>query len=155
MAFIVLDVVPGTSYHHRNSSALYPAQRMEQEVYYDSAEAFTKVALSYAEIIGSLFILYNQYTASLTTAAANTIDAIKMKANKVKEQINNLLFVLSWVRSYTELSILYAEDLTVYIRRRNHFHPKRYRTVDSISHQDCDIWFGLSKHDLRRLLVQW
>ena len=76
-----------------------------------------------------------------------------MNADKVKEQLNHLLFVLSWVRSYTELSLLYTEDLTVYIRMRNRFQPERYRTVDSISHQDCDIWFRLSKHDLQRLLV--
>jgi len=73
-----------TSYHHRNSSALYTAQRMEQEVYYDSAKAFSEIALSYTEIIGSLFILYTRYTASLTTAAVNTIDAIKTKADKLK-----------------------------------------------------------------------
>ena len=144
-----------TNYHHRNSSALYPAQRMEQAVYYDTAEIFSDLSLSFAQIIATLLASYNQHMASLSIATANAIEAIQLKAKRIKEQIDHLLFVLSWLRAYSELSLLYAEDLTIYIRRRNRFYEKRNRRIDALTNQDCDIWFGVSKHNLRRLFVQW
>ena len=35
----------------------------------------------------------------------------------------------------------------------NRFLPPRYRTIDEISRGDCDIWFGISPFDLRRLFI--
>jgi hypothetical protein len=128
-----------TNYHHRNSSALYPAQRMEQAVYYDTAEIFSDLSLSFAQIIATLLASYNQHMASLSIATANAIEAIQLKAKQIKEQIDHLLFVLSWLRAYSELSLLYAEDLTIYIRRRNRFYEKRNRRIDALTNQDCDI----------------
>ena len=130
-----------TNYHHRNSYALYPAQRMEQAVYYDTAKIFAEFSLSFAQIIATLLASYNQHMASLSTATANTIEAIQSKANKIKDQINHLLFVLSWLRAYSEFSLLYVEDLTIYIRRRNRFYPKGNRTIDITRYPPVSIFW--------------
>ena len=34
-----------TNYHHRNSAVLFPAQRMEQAVYYNTAKIFAEISL--------------------------------------------------------------------------------------------------------------
>ena len=48
-----------TSREHRPSSTLTPAQIMEQEVYYESAEEALERSLILAQIIGLLLIMYN------------------------------------------------------------------------------------------------
>ena len=111
-----------TTYHHRNSSSLHPSQRMEQEVYYQSAEIFSEAALFYGHIIRLLLTIYQRYM-SVTHLPANIITVLRNKANKIKQKIQQLRFALSWVRCYSELALLYAEDLTVFIRRRNRFRP--------------------------------
>ena len=143
-----------TTYHHRNSSSLHPSQRMEQEVYYQSAEIFSEAALFYGHIIRLLLTIYQRYM-SVTHLPANIITVLRNKANKIKQKIQQLRFALSWVRCYSELALLYAEDLTVFIRRRNRFRPPKYRSMNDISQQDCDQWFGLSPHQLRLLFRHW
>jgi len=68
------------NYHHKNSLALFCAQRMEQAVYYDTAKIFARISLNYAQIISTLLTLYNRHVASLTTAASNIIESVLLKA---------------------------------------------------------------------------
>jgi len=112
---------------------------MEQAVYYDTSEIFVQFSLHYSQIINTLLSIYERYMTLLSTAATNIIESIQSNAKHIKDQITHLLFVLNWLRAYSKLSLLYAEDLTIFIRRRNRFYPKQHRTVGSVNNQDCDI----------------
>ena len=68
-----------------------------------------------------------------------------------KKRIETMLFLVTWIISYDELSLLYAEDITIFIGRRNRFQTPRFRRIEEINRQDCYIWFGLNPHDLMRL----
>jgi hypothetical protein len=57
--------------------------------------------------------------------------------------------------AYGELALLYAEDLSIYVRRRHQFLPERYRTIDEISQRDCYTFFGINPAQLRLLYRHW
>ena len=129
---------------------------MEQEVYHQSAEIFSEAALFYGHIIRLLLTIYQSCMLSFTHLPANIITVLRnRRANKIKQKIQQLRFALSWVRCYSELALLYAEDLTVLIRQRNQFRPHQYQYMNHISQQDCDQWLGLSPHQLRLLFRHW
>ena len=69
--------------------------------------------------------------------------------------IQRLLLLLTWIRSYSELALLWAADLSAYICRPNCFHPIRRRRLSDISRDDCYNFFGLGPHDLARLFRAW
>ncbi len=111
-----------TAWVYRDSSSLTPAQIMEQEVYYQSAEDALYLCLQIIQMI-SLISLGLQ-------AIRNIIQSFQyfhqtpstyflhycQEFSTSKQAIHHLMFLLSWVRSYGEIAILYAEDLTVFIR---------------------------------------
>jgi len=71
---------------------------------------------------------------------------------RMLDAVHHLLFVLRWIRALGEIALLHAEDLTVFIRRRqNRFGPLRCRRIDDLPYQDCYTWFGHYPHNLRRL----
>ena len=90
-----------------------------------------------------------------TGLATASISAAKAGMRQIKATIERLLFLSSWIRSYGELAFLYAEDLSVFIRRRHRFQPKRYRWIDEICRSDSNLWFGVNPHDLRRIYRAW
>ncbi len=47
--------------------------------------------------------------------------------------------------------MLYAKDLTIFIRRRHRFGLHRLRKINDVPYQDCYTWFGQYQHNLRRL----
>ena len=63
------------NYRHRNSPALFLAQRIEQAVYYDTAEIFDEISFFYVQIIDALLTIYNRHMAALTTGASNAIES--------------------------------------------------------------------------------
>lgn len=146
------------SNEYRDSSSLTPAQFMEQEVYSASAEDILHRSIAIANIIAILFILHNHYIRSIATSywISNELkDAIRAKMKRIKCQIDRLISLMSWVVSYGEMALLYAEDLTIFIRPRNRFKPERFRRLDEISRGDCDAWFGISPFRLRQLFIHW
>jgi hypothetical protein len=60
----------------------------------------------------------------------------------IKDYVERLLFHLHWILAHGEIALLYAEDLSIYIRRRHRFHPADHRSLDDISKQDCFTWFS-------------
>jgi hypothetical protein len=46
-------------------------------------------------------------------AIADAVAAVQMKIQQIKNAIKNLLLVLTWMKAYGELALLYAEDLPV------------------------------------------
>ena len=134
---------------------------MEQGVYYGCAEDALQRSIYLVHIITLLFTLYNYYNKIITRwqtlggRVTNFITGVQEKLQRIRDRLDSLLFLFSWVKTYGELALLYAEDLSVFIRRRNRFQPVRYRHIDDLGRRDCYSWFGLSHHDLRRLFVHW
>ena len=150
-----------TSFEYRDSSSLSPAQIMEQEVYYTHAEDALAQSLYLAQVIALLLTPYHYFSSMMNNwqrhgnIASDVISDVQEKLCQIKERIETMLFLVRWIISYGELSLLYAEDITIFIRRRNRFQPPRFRRIEEINRQDCYIWFGLNPHDLMRLFWSW
>ena len=151
-----------TSYHYRDSSSLSPVQIMDQELFYSAAEDAMVYCVLLLHIMTIILNAHNRLRASVSawqrSIEASIVDAIaaaQSKMKHLKEMMDKLLFILTWVRAYGEIALLYAEDQTIFIRRRNRFHPHRYRKIADIDRQDCYTWFGVSKHNLHRLFIHW
>jgi hypothetical protein len=80
---------------------------------------------------------------------------MQSKVKDIKTMIEIILFLAMWIRSYGELALLYAEDLTIFIRRRNIFNPLQFRTLNAITRSDCYSWFGLSPVQLSCSFLSW
>lgn len=147
------------SVQYRDSSSLNPSQFMEQETYYENALLSLQRAIDVAALVSALVVVYNYYRRIISVwdwfqnGYTETIAVLRAKMHNIKCAIDNLLLLIRWIRCYGEIALLYAEDLTIYIRRRNRFYPKRFRRMDEISRSDCDTWFGLTPHDLRVLFT--
>ena len=156
-----------TSYHYRDSSSLAPAQIMEQEVHYHYATISLDIAYKIMRIICLLATAQHLLTAILRrseslrnqinhTAAERwdrLLSDIQLIMCRIKVHADLLLFYVEWVKAVGEVSLLYAEDLSVFVRRRNRFHPKSKRRLSDLSRDDCDSWFGLSPNELYRLWI--
>lgn len=148
-----------TSIQYRDSSSLSPLQFMEQEVCYNYAIISVLKAMHIATLASILLVVYNNYKRMvsywdrISDGSNSSISVLRAKMKNIKQQIERLLLLIRWIGSYGEIALLYAEDLTIYIRRRNRFHPKRFRRINEISRDTCYNWFGLSPHDLRVLFT--
>jgi hypothetical protein len=69
--------------------------------------------------------------------------------------MDKLLLLLRWVKVYGEIALLNAEDLTVFICHRNHFHSCYFWKLVDINRQDCYPWFRVSNSNLERLFKHW
>ena len=120
-----------TSIANCDSSSLSPAQIMEQEVYYASAEEAISRSLHLAQLLCLLLISYHHYSTMIDNwqrvgnVMADAITSVRDKVHHLRIATDRLLFLMSWVRAYGEMSLLYAEDLLIDIRRQIRFQPKR------------------------------
>ena len=146
-----------TSYVYRGSSSLTPAQIMEQETYYRYAE----VAVQRVTYILQLILLHQASYVALRALISRWSGVASMERTvaiacesieKIMAVVNRLFFV-RWIRAHGELALLYAEDLTVFVRRRHRFPPIRFRRIGDVLHQDCYTMFGQYPHNLRRLYL--
>jgi hypothetical protein len=69
--------------------------------------------------------------------------------------MDKLLLLLRWVKAYREIALLYAEEHTVFICRRNCFHQCHFWKLVDINPRDCYAWFGVSNSNLERLFKHW
>lgn len=149
-----------TTHHYRDSSSLSPAQILERETLYYNAEIFLDQAMYVMHMIFMLVDI-NLWLESFIVAGAGLVTAQIDRARNImrvmKKQIEHLFFLCTWILSHgeCELAFLYAEDLSIFIRRRNRFYPPRYRTLADISRSDCYSWFGMSPHNLRTMYRHW
>jgi hypothetical protein len=145
-----------TLYEYQGSSSLTPAQIMEQETYYRYAE----VAVQRITYILQLILLHQASYVSLCASIgrwsgivsmAAAIESAQGKMQQIMNAVNRMFFVARWIRAHGKIGLLYAKDLTVFVRRRHWFRPYRFRTINDVAYQDCYTWFGLYPHNLRRL----
>ena len=144
-----------TTHHHRGSSSLDPGQMMEMDSYYDHAH----VALQFSMILGrilSLLVGLHIVMERAQTQVTSFVDCLRSHVAILIKLITKINLMLKWVLSWGEMSLLYANDLTYYVRlRRSRYPPKKNRHLRDIGRDDCYSWFGILPHDLRRLYTAW
>ena len=103
-------------------------QIMQQEVHYQQAEDALEQSLIIAHGIALLIAVYNHYNSvvnrwCITIGSRHdiflerAIVAVRAKIQWIKNEIDRfLLLPLTWTRAYGEIALLYAEDLSVFIR---------------------------------------
>ena len=84
-------------------------------------------------------------------SVVSAIEWAREKMQQIIDAVNQLFFLARWIRGHGEIALLYAEDLTTFIRRRHQFGPACCRRIDNVPLQDCYTWFGHVSHNLRRL----
>jgi hypothetical protein len=132
---------------------------MEQETYYRYAE----VTVQRITYILQLIILHQASYISLResitrwsriASMAPTVAIAREKVEKIIAAVNRMFLLVRWIRAHGEVALLYAEDLTVFVRRRHRFTPPRNRRIEDVLHQDCYTWFGQYPHNLSRLYLR-
>ncbi len=91
---------------------------MEREVYYLFAEDALKRGTLMAHLLVLILGIYNRLRAKIAcwigydfiTAAVNA------QLVQIKSMMQQLISLITWTRAYGEMALLYAEDLTVFIR---------------------------------------
>ena len=71
----------------------------------------------------------------------------------IKKCVETLFFHIRWILAHGEIVLLYAEDLSVYVRRRHRFHPADHRKLGDISEADWYTRFSQNHENMRRLLL--
>ena len=150
-----------TNFVHRGSSSLYPAEIMDRDAYYSSAEQLMEESHHLARMIALLVAAWARLRSvlviwqSVTGISSDVIDSIFDRVRQLRKLIESILLLMRWLVSYGEMALLYAEDLAVFVRRRHRFQPRRLYTLDSLSRSDCDSFFGLRPDALRQLFIHW
>ncbi len=79
--------------------------------------------------------------------------SIWTKMESIKVCFDKLLFLMRWILAHGEIALLQAEDLSIYIQRRNQFHPIKHRRLINISEQDCYTWFSQNHENMHCLMI--
>ncbi len=105
------------SFQYRDSSSLLPAQVMEHKVYYLIAEDALKRGTLMAHLLVVILGIYNQLRAKIVRwIGYNVITAaVNAQIVQIKSMMQQLILLITWTRAYGEMTLLYAEDLTVFI----------------------------------------
>ena len=149
-----------TNFARRDSSSLYPAQIMDVEVYTAAAELAMTMAQTLLPLLSFIVALDSAKRTALRVweRGARRVAAVgtKLRADTVAvgAALSELRWLLTWIGANGELALLYVADLTYFVRRkRPRIAPERHRRLDEISRADCDTWFQLSPHELRRFFL--
>lgn len=150
-----------TSYHYRAQSSLTPAQMMERDIFYQHSEISLHMAMCYGYVMSGLFTLHQYYQTLvgqyefMGAQMASYVTSLRNHMQSIMSILSQLVFISSWITCLGEMCLLYAEDLTVYIRRRRVFPPKRNRRLEDIDINSCYQWFGLTPYQLMELYNAW
>ena len=126
---------------------------MMRDVLYDQAEDFLIHSLILGRVITTLLLLSKHVFANQSAQLDNIFRREFMA--KISRIVTRLHFILRWTKSYAELALLYAEDLSIFNRRRHQNTPKRFRKIDDIDSDMCYSWFGLGHYDVSHLYLSW
>lgn len=149
------------SHEHRGSSSLTPDQIMEREIMYDQLT----IAHNQAMYVLQLILLINERCRQLLFILSEYngvgCDVVARYIESVQAQIQHLYYcrdvffiVIWWIIGFGELALLRFQDLSIYVRRRNRFQPKRNRRIADMNDQDCYSWFGQTVENMVRLRVR-
>jgi hypothetical protein len=117
-----------TSFQYRGSSSLSPAQVMEHEVYYLFAEDALERGTLMAHLLVVILGIYNQLRAKIVRWIGYDVitAAVNARIVQIKSMMQQLILLITWTRAYGEMALLYAEDLTVFIRQRHRVNAPEY-----------------------------
>ena len=108
-----------TTYEHRGTSSLTPAQVMDQQTHYGYALLSLLQALQVFQLVLLLLANFTRlqwYVNGVGNSISNqTTNMILSKMKSIKEYVELLLFHLRWILAHGEIAFLYAEDLSIYI----------------------------------------
>jgi hypothetical protein len=79
--------------------------------------------------------------------------SIWTEMESIKVCVDKLLFLMHWILAHGEITLLQAEDLSIYIQRKNQFHPIKHRMLVNISEQDCYRWFSQNHENMHRVMI--
>jgi hypothetical protein len=144
------------AYKHRGTNSSTPAQIMDQQTYYGYGWVSLVQALHVLQLILLLlasFLRLRWFVDGVGDFMGNYTSSIRSKMQSIKDCVERLVFLLRWILAHGEIALLYAEDLSVYVRRRHRFHPADHKRLDEISEQDCFTWFSQNHANIRCLLL--
>jgi DDE superfamily endonuclease len=149
-----------TSHQHRVSSSLTPAQIMEQENMYDHLTIAHNMGMYGLQLLilinercRHLLFIISEYSSVGGAVVARYIESIQAHIQHLNYSRDIIFLVIWWIIGFGELALLRFEDLSIYVRRRNRFQPKRNRSIAEINDQDCYSWFGQSVENMEHLMV--
>jgi hypothetical protein len=109
------------AYEHRGTSSLTPAQVMDQQTHYGYAWLSLLQALQVFQLVLLLlasFSCLRWYVDGVgNSISILTTNMICSKMQSIKEYVEMLLFHFCWILAHGEIAFLYAEDLSIYVRR--------------------------------------
>jgi hypothetical protein len=145
-----------TSSEHRRTSSLTPIQIMDQQTYYGYAWTSFAQGMHIFHLVLLHLASYLHLQWFLDQVGNSTwyySTSIWTKMESIIVCVDKLLFLMRWIRANDEITLLQAEDLSIYIQRRNQFHPIKHRRLVDISEQDCYTWFSQNNEDMHRLMI--
>lgn len=127
----ILQSCISTNYNHHNSSSPTPLQMMTQEVCFNIAKNYLLHSLIIARLIACLLKVYKLLSTRLSTYYHVVSENITLQALREKVTIiaKRLQFILKGTRAHSELALIYAEDLAVFICCHHWFEPKCFRKL--------------------------
>ena len=148
-----------TTYEHRGSSSITPRQIMEREGYIWWIYYFFDCALDYLQSMvylqamnTRLRLFVRQWDEVIGENVGVAVSEAREMMKRIQRIFDELELLVACLMSLAEISYLQVEDLTVFIRRRNRFSPKRNRRIDEISRDDCYTWFGQNHTNIHLLI---
>ena len=85
-------------------------------------------------------------------SVGRAVEEARVMMSRAQAKFDELEVLVACVMALAEIAYLHVEDLTVFIRRRTRFSPRRNRRIVDISGDDCYAWFG-QNHSNMHLLV--
>jgi hypothetical protein len=144
-----------TTYEHRGSSSLSPRQFMERDMLRRCVILAFNRAMEYLLTLTFLrAIVIRLRLACRELGATRAAFYARQGIERIRKIVDQLVFLNMWIMAIAEMAYLYVEDLTVFARRRVQFGPKRNRTIDDISDEDCYTGFGIADRDDMRILIR-
>ena len=80
------------------------------------------------------------------------VEEARVMMSRAQAKFDELEVLVACVMALAKIAYLHVEDLTVFIRRRTWFSPRRNRRIVDISGDVCYAWFG-QNHSNMYLLV--
>jgi hypothetical protein len=146
-----------TTYKHRGTSSLTPAQVMDQQTYYGYAWTSLVQGMHTFHLVFLHLERYLRLQWFLDWVGNSTCYyslSIRTKMESIKVCVDKLLFLMCWIFAHGKIALLQAKNLSIYAQRRHQFHPIKHRRLVDISEQDCYTWFSQNQENMHRLMIR-
>ena len=159
--FDVQGRVRETSYENRDSSSLPASYTVDRDTFYSATMAALSECMTIAQVavvlLPGLMHLDRiiQAWEMVENVSRDVIDLLRSKRDAMKVRIEALIFLIRWIACFGKIALLYAGDLTYFVRGTDRFSPPKNRSIDELSRRDIYAWFGLTRANLQKLFTHW